>query len=421
MRLRLLDNTRIPDALDVRVTDDSNEFMALRAVLNNATPQLFGIAYRQGSRLHFSTGMSVRDYATMVKLGQAPKGASVEEARESTNRPKENSHGRAISTYLDQTACVSQPFIFPSFMVNYGLGWTDDKPKAQLTIFAGARDALAWPAIFSPPSGGGLPVTDGGHRTDEINKKLAGEAGGLPDNALSVIFVFEDDVDAYHQDFADCAKAKKISDSMMGTWDRRDDKRRFGTDLAKSNKHLMQLIDATSNSVNLSNNARKAWSMSALHSAVGDFFSTEKDTKRISEFLDTVFDTIPILREISPTNGAEPISPAVFRNKEGRGGCVLLRGVGVAVLMQAFKHAVANDIPFGKMAKYLAKLDWYAIKEGAPVQGENEDAHTYVNHAAEPIWLNMLAMMAGDRHFRLKGTKDAAERSWAEISKKLNI
>jgi hypothetical protein len=418
-RLRLLDHVTIPEALEVHVTDDTNEFMSLRAVLNNSAPQLFGVAYRQGNRLHFGTGMSVRDYAKMVKLDQAKKGSTVSEARGSTNRPKEASHGRGIAEYLNQTACIGQPFIFPSFVVNYGLGWNDSKPKAQLTIFAGSRDALAWPAIFSPPAEGGLPVTDGGHRTDEINKKLDGETTSLPDNALSIIFVFEDDIDSYHQDFADCAKAKKISDSIMGTWDRRNLGRRFGTDLVTNNKHLRGLIDATSNSVNLSNNARKAWSMSALHSAVEKIYRDETSTRRLSDFFDTVFAAVPILEEISPANGAEPKSAAEYRKE--RGGCVLLRGVGLAVLTQAYIHAIKNNIPFVEMAGHLAKLDWYTLKQDAPLQGEDEDAHTYVSHAAQPIWKNMVAVMMGERGFRLKGTRDAAEKSFQTICAQLNI
>lgn len=423
--LRLLDNVSIPQGLFVQVTNDSNEFINLKAELNNATPQLFGTCYRQGNRLHFATGMSIRDYIKLVRLDQAPRGSTLDEVREHSNRPKEAAHGKNIAKYLDETACVGLPFIFPSFILNYGLGWTEDMPKAKLIIFAGTMESLVWPAIFRPPATGGLPVTDGGHRTDETDRMLRTNPGRLPENAISVIFVFEEDLDQYHQDFADAAKAKAMAKSLTASWDRRDVGRLFGISLVEANPHLRKVIDATSNSVNLSNNSMRAWSMSALHSAVAGIYESEVklsenpltyDPARVSTFFDELFISVPMLNAVA--NG---VSPASFRNMSDRGGCVLLRGVGLAVLMQGYQYAIETGMPLDKMAKKLAELDWYVLKEGAPVQGDNEDAYTYVNHAAFPIWKNMLAMMAGDRNFRLKGTRDAAATSFAAIRAQLGI
>lgn len=415
-RLRLLDNVSIPAGLKVNVTDDVGTFMALRTQLNSAQPQLFGTAYRQGTRLHFATAMSVRDYLNLVKVNQAPKGATLEETRPYWNRPKEAAHGKAISRYLDETACQGLPFIFPSFVLNYGLEWTEDLPQAELTIFCGSREALAWPAIFSPPASGGLPVTDGGHRTDEIDGKFEHHtAGRLAENAVSVLFVMESDVNAYHQDFADCAKAKTIAKSLSASWDLRDKHKKFAVDLVERSTQLRQFVDATSNSVNLPTNSKRTWSMSALNAALTEIVSMENDPARLSSYIDLLFTKIPILIDIA--NGGRP---GEHRNVK-RGGCVLLRGVGFAVLIEAYRYASLNGIDLARMADYLAAVDWHVLKPDAPAMAENEDAYAYTKHAAQPIWLNMLAMMAQDKNFRIKGTHDAAKKSFEAIRAQLSI
>jgi hypothetical protein len=410
-QLRLLDDVSVPDSLDVKITNDSAELMNLQVQLNSGMPQMFGTAYRQGGRLHFVTAMSVRDYLRITRTGPAPKGATPSELDEAFNRPKEKTHGKNIEHYLDITACQGLPFIFPAFIVNYGVGWAEDMPKALLTIFAGPREALAWPAIFAPPTTGGLPVTDGGHRTDAMEAKLREAAAGrLPQNGLSVIFVMESNIHAYHQDFSDCAKAKTISKSIQSTWDWRDASAKFASDLARNNLHLAKLIDASSNSVNLSNNSSKAWSMSAVHSAISSIYAHEENVLRLSDYLDACFAKVPILFDIA--NGG---MPATHRHLEGRGGCVLLRGVGFAVLIQGYIHAVTHGMSFEQMANMMARIDWFVLKPNAPPQGEEETAANYVVKAAQPIWINMLAMMAGEKSFRIKGTKTAAEESFRKI------
>jgi hypothetical protein len=413
--LRLLDNVSIPEGLDVRVTAETSEFMHLQAQLNSETPLLFGTAYRQGNRLHFGTAMSVRQFLNVAEINQARKGSTLAEVRERTNRPKEAAHAKAIGVYLGETACVGLPFIFPSFLLNYGLDWDDSQSKGVLTIFAGQRDALAWPAIFSPPVGRKMKVTDGGHRTDELDAKMRNGAGRLGENALSVLFIMEDNIINYHQDFADCAKAKAISHSLKNSWDVRDNDIRFGVSVVERNQYLRQYIDATSNSVNLSSNAAKAWSMSALQSALTGVHLGEADAVRVSDYFDTLFEKVPLLKSL-----VDGEAPAQYRNNRTRGGCVLFRGVGLAVLMQAYKVAVARETDLHLMAEAMGKVDWFVLKPDAPLQ-DGLDAHTYTRQWAQPIWLNMLAMMAGDQNFRIKGTKDAAQTSYERIATELNL
>jgi hypothetical protein len=413
--LRLLDNVSIPPGLYIKVTDSTDEFLTLKTQLNSAAATLFGTAYRQGNRLHFASAMSVGDYANLTRVEHAAKGSTLDEMREMANRPKEPAHGKNIAKYLAETACVGKPFILPSCIVNYGLGWHEDMPKAELTIFAGARESMVWPAIFVPPTGSLLPVTDGGHRTDEIDGKIkSGSAGRLTENAISVIFVMEDDWVAYHQDFADCAKSKAMAKSLTASWDKREAGNRFAQDLLGANPTLQKLVDSTSNSVNLSGNSAKAWSMSALASATAGVYGGESDPKRLSSFFDLLFAKVPIMIDVA--NGG---SPAKHR-QEPRGGCVLLRGVGIAVLTQAFLHAVESGSSLADMADAMAKVDWHVLKPGAPNQN-GIDAATYTKQWAQPVWLGTLAMMAGDVNFRIKGNKKSAEDSFAMIAAQLNL
>jgi hypothetical protein len=385
--------------------------------LNTSNVLMFGTAYRLGGRLHFATAMSMVDFDNLVDVQQADKGSRIDQITgpdAKINRPREASHARDIGVYLDQTACQGHPFMFPSFMLNYGLHWDENQPKADIIIFAGRRETMAWPAIFSPPSGRKLPVTDGGHRSDEIRKKIAGGPGRLVENAVSVIFVMEDSETQYHQDFADCAKAKAISKSLSSAWDLRNAGNKFAGELVAGNGHLKSLVDATSNSVNLSTNSTKAWSMSAVTSATSAVFKDESGPRRLSDYFDHLFNKVPILQCLAAGS-----KPADYR-KEPRGGCVLLRGVGIAVLMQAYSYAIANNVGLDKMADHMADVDWHVLKAGAPPQN-GQDAHSYTQAHAQPIWMNMLAMMAGDTTFRIKGTRDAAETSFLAIRGQLNI
>ena len=255
-----------------------------------------------------------------------------------------------------------------------------------------------------------------------------------------MIFVFEDNVDNYHQDFADCAKAKAMAKSLTASWDRRDDSSAFGIRLVEGNEHLAKLIDATSNSVNLSTNSKKAWSMSALKAAITGVYKQEvaealladrPTTARLSSFFDRCFEEIPILTAISDNMSHKGMiidkdgpTPAKARKPNpDRGGCVLLRGVGLAVLTQAFAYAVKQDDPaaLDEVATRMSELDWYVLKSDAPPQGEDEDAHTYVSHAAQPIWKGMLAMMAADHNFRIKGNEKSAENSFNAICAQLDL
>jgi hypothetical protein len=205
-----------------------------------------------------------------------------------------------------------------------------------------------------------------------------------------------------------------MAKSLTAAWDKREAGNRFAQDLLAANPTLHKLVDSTSNSVNLSSNSTKAWSMSALASATTGVYGGETDPKRLSSFFDLLFAKVPIMVDIA--NGG---SPAKHR-AEPRGGCVLLRGIGAAVLTQAFLHATGKGSPLTDMADAMAKVDWHVLKPNAPPQ-KGVDAATYTKQWAQPVWLGTLAMMAGDVNFRIKGNKKTAEDSFAMIATQLSL
>jgi hypothetical protein len=417
--LRLLDVVDLPEGLDLEVTQDADKFMRRKATLNKSNTILFGMAFRQGNRIQFTTSMTINDYLALTEMHRADKGYTVEQLRGVSNRPKIESHQRDIKKYLLETACVREKFIFPNFMLNFGAKWNEESPKARLTLLVTDEETFAWPAIFEPPAGKRLSVTDGAHRTSTLrelldNLKDEEATQALLDNGVGVTIVMEPLKDQAHQDFADCAKAKPISDSVRGTFDVRDIVGRFARDLVQENAFLQVNVDATSPSVNLSSNSVRVWSMSAVRgyilNAIPGYDTLTDDRKRevlsdiepLDEYVDALAEHVPILRDIA--KGVA--KPGEIRKQ--RGGCVLLRGAGLGILMHAHAQAVVNGIPPEVMAKRLGEVDWFVLKEDAgPKPIDNpEKTYDWLRSAAQPAWLRMTVVNVERGSYRLKGARD---------------
>lgn len=272
-KVRLLDTIEKPDGLEVEIVGSASELMTRPVVLNEATLHWFGTAFVQGRRLQFTTSMPIQDYLNVTEFVRADRGSTVEDLRKASNRSKIASHERDIRTYLTETAFEGEKFIFPNFMVNFGANWSEGSPKAKLTLLVSKAETLAWPAVFEPPTGVRLSITDGAHRTgglEELVHKHKNKAGvaALLANAVGVTVVMEETRDDAHQDFADCGRAKPIADSVIATWDKRNIVARFARDLVQDNSVLSKFVDATSPSVNLSSNSPGLWSMSAVRGSI---------------------------------------------------------------------------------------------------------------------------------------------------------
>jgi hypothetical protein len=421
----------VPDGLDVEVTTDPTKFMLRKATLNKSNTVLFGMAFRQGNRIQFTTSMTLSDYLALAEMHRADKGWTVEELRGASNRPKIESHQKDIKKYLIETACVGAKFIFPNFVLSFGAGWTDQSPKAKLTLLATDEETLAWPAIFEPPSGKRLSVADGAHRSatlkellDDLRDEESTQA--LLGNAVGITIVMEADKDQAHQDFADMAKAKPISDSVKGTFDVRGIVGKFARDLVQQNAFLKVNVDATSPSVNLSTNSVRVWSMSAvrgyiLNSIPGYDAMTEErkrevlsDIEPFDDYVDALAVHLPLLRDIA----SGVAKPGEIRKQ--RGGCVLLRGAGWGILMHAHAQALANGIPPEVMAERLGQVDWFVLKDDAAPRPPNaEDTYNWLKVAAQPAWLRMTAINIERGTYRIKGARDNILGAFDELKSDL--
>lgn len=430
--LRLLDNVDLPEGLDVEITTDSTKFMTRKATLNKSNTVLFGSAFRQGNRIQFTTSMTLRDYLALAEEKRAEKGQTVEQLRLMPNRPKIESHQKDIKKYLLETACAGEKFIFPNFMLNFGAGWSEEAPKGKLTLLVTDEETLVWPAIFEPPSNARLKVADGAHRTNSARELLdalkeAEAADALLNNAVGVSIVMEANPDQAHQDFADCAKAKPISDSVRGTFDVRDIVGRFTRNLVLHNDFLKVNVDATSPSVNLSSNSVRVWSMSAVRgyilNSVPKYDSMTDEEKKLalndiepfSDYIDALVENLPILRDIA----AGVAKPGEIRKQ--RGGCVLLRGAGWGLLMHARAQALANGMAPELMAERLGEVDWFVLKEDAnPKPIDNpEKTYDWLRAAAQPAWLRMTVVNIERGTYRLKGARDNILGAFEELKPEL--
>lgn len=453
--IRLLDNVEIPDGLTVEVVRDPVEFFARETTLNKWSIQWFGSAMRQGNRLQFLTTMSMQDYLNVVKVDQAPRHATVAELGQRSNRPKIVAQNKAIKGYLRDTACIGEKWIFPNFMLNYGVGWTEDMPKARLRLLVTDEETLSWAATFEPPANHKMPSTDGGHRTGsikdlvEVPRERPVGLDAMLANGVGVTIVMDGDEEARRQDFADCGKSRGIADSIMAAWDLRNITARNATELVTGNTFLSRYVDATSPSVNLSTNSAQVWSMSAVRGSLSSAFWQKQDTfakasaqekeallagspAKLGAFMDVLAARVPLLRQLvddaamvatSKVTGAplprEAITPAKLRKE--RGGCVLMRGAGFGILMRAFRHMTVAKMTAAEMAAKLALVDWFMLTDNEPDGLAPQELYKYLTRNAHKAWFHLIAFNPGTGSWRMKGTNDNLDNAWEELIKLHNI
>ena len=132
--IRMLDSVETPEGLIVTIVRDYASFFNRPVVLNKQSNCWFGSAMRQGNRLHFLTTMPIKDYLGITQVDQAPRGSTVTALKAHQNRPNIPTQRSAIKTYLQETAFVGDKWIFPNFMLNFGVGWTDSYARGELIL-----------------------------------------------------------------------------------------------------------------------------------------------------------------------------------------------------------------------------------------------------------------------------------------------
>ena len=155
----------------------------------------------------------------------------------------------------------------------------------MLIIYADENEIATngWPALFQLPNAIKLDTTDGGHRGGETSAILKDTGSAfttdhqrenLRRNACDVKIIFERKRIDAHQDFADCAKAKPITGSLISTFDVRDLRNARAVQLVKNVPFLEHYVNSTAANVNLSAGSLKIWSMSAVRGFVGHMQDT---------------------------------------------------------------------------------------------------------------------------------------------------
>jgi hypothetical protein len=420
--IRMLDSVETPEGLIITVVRDYASFFNRPAVLNKQSNAWFGSAMRQGNRLHFLTTMPIADYLSITNIDQAPRGSTVKELKDHQNRPNIPTQRTAIKTYLKETAFAGDKWIFPNFMLNFGVGWKEEMPKGELILLITDEETLSWAAIFIPPSGLKIPPSDGAHRSGSLEDLIRKGGEGvdmLLSNGVGVTFVFESSSDVQHQDFTDLAKAKPVSESVKATWDFRNIVVRAARSLVLSNEFLSKYVDATSPSVNLSSNSVLIWSMSAVRGSlinaycgrIEDFDKLDKPIKtklmeeapvEVGAFINELVTRIPVFKQL--TDGSA--TPAVFRKQLG--GCVLMRGAGFGILMRAYRYAKENGMSLADMADRLAQVDWFLLPfDWTPDLAQTvASPYEFLRDNAKPAWFKMVAINPGNNTWRLKGTNE---------------
>jgi DNA-sulfur modification-associated len=424
--------------------------------------QFFGTAFIQGKRLQFTTAMPISTMLKVSKIDQAKAGSGVKEVMEKANRPRIAGHAKALRQYLLDNACKGEKFILPAFAFNFGdeHSTPEDAPEAVLYVYANENDTSTngWPALFQLPNAIKLDTTDGGHRGGEMSAIFRDignsftseqERENLRRNACDTKIIFEPKrVDA-HQDFADCAKAKPITGSLISTFDVRDLRNQRAIQLVNGVPFLQHYVDATAANVNLSAGSLKIWSMSAVRGFVGHIQdryppamgSSEPQVEATlmekmdgaEEFFTQLIRHLPQLNTldlvrleadarkqsgvVTTTPPQHTETPRTFRGKHG--GDIALRGVGMSIFARAFVHAKQNELTYEAVAKRLALVDWHLLdceKDDLPDpmtdQGRDVFADEVRRHL-NPIWTSMLVI--GESRYRIGSSNEEANQAWERI------
>ena len=422
----------------------------------------FGSAFIQGRRLCFTTSMSFLVLTQVCKPDRPEKNKTgLDAVQQHSNRPTNEAQARKLREYIIKTACNADKFILPAFTLNYGIGRHEEAPPASLILFVADDASVCWPALLflpNPRGHGILEVTDGAHRwkvIDEILNKphrlITPEMRALcRENAADVKIVFERDPVAAHQDFADCGKAKPIQQSLVVTWDIRDQANRRSRDLVNNSLFLRKYVDATAANVNLSAKSRNIWSMSAIKIFVttvmaehpdkpkddNDLSEVEKnnlvenftrgfeqDDQGMDKFLAAVIKHVPDLRELD----TEHPEHSVGQKRDQYGGNVALRAAGMALFARAYCYCLRNEIAYEDMAAKLATLDWHlltcsreqltAMFETKQKADKTTNYHDVLMSVTRDLWRPLV--LTGPQRYRINSSANEVDPAWKNVVQQL--
>jgi DNA sulfur modification protein DndB len=331
-----------------------------------------GTLFQQGGRHMFSTAMQFERFISVAEANSSvvryrtekrgddkvivgTVGDSVDEISETTNRPVDKAHVRAISKYISDSARNGENYIIPPATLNLR--------GEPATLFSVEGESTIRPAVLVLPPHARFEITDAQHRRQGIQSALADPQirRQLLRDGIAVMVTFENSLSQVHQDFADASKTKQIAGSLVAVYDGRLPVNALAIHLAKTCPLFRYTIDATSKGSSLSAGSVKVWNANVLRQFVkyaglnsreGDdiwnskFIQTYGDHEAASykkfrgylvEFIDLCTEHVPlfkILVELAPDDLS-----TVPKLRAQDGGQILMTAPGMNIL-----GAIAYDL-----------------------------------------------------------------------------
>lgn len=187
----------------------------------------------------------------------------------------------------------------------------------------------------------------------------------------------ENNIDQIHQDFADCSKTKALAPSQVAVYDRRNPANRLVVDIERRCPIFRGKIDATSTKLGkrstaifTANQVRQFIKAILVGSwAIGDLdfekrarerLGTEENynmyLSRISEYLNTVSNSCPVMHELAQITGGVNMNRIPVRRSEG---WLVLSATGLVVVgLIGYEILTKNVANWEEFAQRLGELDW---------------------------------------------------------------
>ncbi|ASY70313.1 DNA sulfur modification protein DndB [Sinorhizobium fredii] len=368
---------------------------AVQFAFGNHAHHFEGTLFQQGGRFMFSTAMPFERFvqvaeanSTMVRKRSekrddqrvliATEGDAVDDVADTTNRPVDRGHVRAITKYLTNAVSRGEHYIMPPATLNLR--------DESVTLFTLEGESTIKPAVLVLPPHARFEITDAQHRRQGISEALedANVRRKLLRDGIAVMVTFENELSQVHQDFADASKTKPIAGSLVAVYDGRLPVNALAIYLARNCPLFRHTVDATSKGSSLSAGSVKVWNTNVLRQFVkyaglnsreGDdgwnskFMQVygDQDDPRCQQFRDYLVhfieacaQHIPLLNKLVKLSAEDMSNVPKLRAKDG--GQVLMTAPGMNVL-----GALAHDLyravyrpgqDIEPWIKKLAAIDW---------------------------------------------------------------
>ncbi len=368
---------------------------AFQFAFGNHAHHFEGTLFEQGGRHMFSTAMPFDNFVQVAEANStvirkrsekrdeetvltATEGDAVDDVVETTNRPVDKGHVRAITKYIASAVTRGENYIMPPATLNVR--------GESAILFTIEGESTIKPAVLVLPPHARFEITDAQHRREGIAKALEDPQirGRLLRDGIAVMVTFERELNQVHQDFADASKTKAIAGSLVAVYDVRLPVNALAIHLARKCPLFVNTVDATSKGSSLSAGSVKVWNTNVLrqlvkyaglNSRAGDDAWNKKFTQvygeqsnpRIEQFRDYLEHFIEVCTEHFPLfTKLASLSPEDMSNvpklRAKDGGQVLMTAPGMNVL-----GAIAHDLyravykqgeDIEPWIKKFAAIDW---------------------------------------------------------------